>query len=121
MFTPLIWNVALRVPVLLKLIDEPEEAVGLFWPDVGFSWKPGNVSARDRKLFAFSDGLSMICCSPSDELTSALVRLIGGGSPFTVTVSVTRGSSLKSTTRVSFRPTVDALASNRCRNRSASQ
>ena len=22
----------------LKLIDEPDEAVGLFWPEVGFSW-----------------------------------------------------------------------------------
>ena len=73
---------------------------------VGFSWKPGNVSARDRKPFAFKDGLSMICCSVSDDFTSAFVRLIGGGSPLTVTVSVTRGSSLKSTTRVSLRPTV---------------
>ena len=50
LLTPLIWNVAPRVPVPLKLIDEPDDAVGLFWPDVGFSWKPAKVSASDRKL-----------------------------------------------------------------------
>jgi hypothetical protein len=37
LLTPLIWNVAPRVPVPLKLIDEPDDAVGLFWPEVGFS------------------------------------------------------------------------------------
>ena len=41
---------------------------GCSGPLVGFSWKPGNVSASDRKLFAFSDGLSMICCSVSEDL-----------------------------------------------------
>ena len=50
LLTPLIWNVAPRVPVPLKLIDEPDEAVGLFCPPVGFSWKPVKVSASDRKL-----------------------------------------------------------------------
>ncbi len=50
LLTPLIWNVAPRVPVPLKLIDDPDEAVGLFCPHVGFSWKPGKISASDRKL-----------------------------------------------------------------------
>jgi hypothetical protein len=91
------------VPVPLKLIDEPEEAVGLFWPLVGLSWKPVNVSASVRKLLALSVGLSMICSAVSAPLVSPLVRLIGGALAVTVTLSATRGSSLKSTTRVSFR------------------
>ena len=37
LLTPLIWKVAPRVPVPLKLIEEPDEAVGLFCPEVGFS------------------------------------------------------------------------------------
>ncbi len=48
LLTPSIWNVAPRVPVPLKLIEVPDDAVGLFWPEVGFSWKPANVSARGR-------------------------------------------------------------------------
>ena len=35
LLTPLIWNVAPRVPVPLKLIDDPDEAVGLFCPESG--------------------------------------------------------------------------------------
>ena len=105
LFTPLIWKVAPRVPVLLKLMDDPDDAVGLFCPDVGFSWNPGKVSARVRKLPALSVGLSRICSSVSDAFTSARVRLIGGASPRTVTVSVTRGSSVKSTTAVALSAT----------------
>src|SRR5262245_66509143 len=78
LLTPLIWNVAPRVPVPLKLIEEPEEAVGLFWPDVGLSWKPGKISASERKLPGLSVGLSAICCSSSVPLTVALVALVGG-------------------------------------------
>src|SRR5512132_4068027 len=86
LLTPLIWNVAPRVPVPLKLIDEPDDAVGLFCPDVGFSWNPVNVSASDRKLPAFAVGLSMICSEVSDPLTSALVVLRRGASAVTVTL-----------------------------------
>src|SRR6187401_2699844 len=78
LLTPLIWNVAPRVPVPLKLIDEPDDAVGLFWPPVGLSWKPVKVSASDRKLLALIEGLSIICSAVSDPLTSAFVRLMGG-------------------------------------------
>src|SRR4030095_2604826 len=92
LLTPLIWNVAPRVPVPLKLIDEPEEAVGLFWPLVGLSWNPVKVSASDRKLLALSDGLSMICSAVSVPLVSPLVRLIAGALAVTVNDSVARGS-----------------------------
>ena len=37
LFTPLIWNVALRDPVPLKLMEEPDDSVGLFCPLNGFS------------------------------------------------------------------------------------
>jgi hypothetical protein len=37
LLTPLIWKVAPRVPVPLKFIEEPDDAVGLFCPLVGFS------------------------------------------------------------------------------------
>src|SRR6266542_4263927 len=90
----------------LTAFDDPDDAVGLFWPDVGLSWNPVNVSASDRKLPAFSTGLSMICSALSDPLISPLVRLILGVSPRTVTSADTRGSSLKLTTRVSLRPRV---------------
>src|SRR5688572_29778806 len=99
LLTPLIWNVAPRVPVPLKLIDEPDEAVGLFCPLVGLSWNPVKVSASDRKLLALCDGLSIICSAVSDPLTSALVRLTFGASPVTVTSWVTLGFNLTSTTR----------------------
>ena len=73
----------------------------------GSPGSPGTSRRGTGSCSAFSDGLSMICCSRrANDFTSAFVRLIGGGSPLTVTVSVTRGSSLKSTTRVSLRPTV---------------
>ena len=41
LLTPLIWNVAPRVPVPLKLIDEPDDAVGLFCPLVGIVLEAG--------------------------------------------------------------------------------
>jgi hypothetical protein len=107
LFTPLIWNVAPRVPVLLKLIDDPEEVVGLFCPEVGFSWNPVKTSASVRKFVALSDGLSMIWSAESDPLISALVLLIGGASPRTVTVSAkAAGLRLTSMTTVSFRRSV---------------
>ena len=106
LLTPLIWNVAPRDPVPLKLIDEPDDAVGLFWPEVGFSWKPGKMLARFRKLPGFSAGLSMICCSVSTPFTSAFVELMRGASPVTVTVSATpAGFCSKFSTRVSFSDT----------------
>ena len=106
MFTPLIWKVAPRVPVPLKLIDEPDEAVGLFCPDVGLSWKPGKISASDRKLPGLSVGLSMICSAVSVFFTSALLVLMGGAAPCTVTVSASvDGRISKSATRVWLRPT----------------
>ena len=51
MFTPLIWNVVPRVPDPLKLIDDPDEAVGLFCPEVGFSSNPEKTVARWDKAF----------------------------------------------------------------------
>src|SRR5205823_14981529 len=75
LLTPLIWKVAPRVPVPLKLIDELEEAVGLFCPDVGFSWNPVKVSASVRKLLGLSVGLSKISWARSDCFTWASVRL----------------------------------------------
>ena len=102
----MIWKVAPRVPVPSKLIEEPEEAVGLFWPEVGFSWKPAKVSARLRKALVWARvGLSMICSAVRACLISALVVLMGGRSAVTVTTSATRGSRTRSTTMVSFRRT----------------
>ena len=89
LLTPLIWKVAPRVPVPLKLIEEPEEAVGLFWPEVGFSWKPAKVSARERKLPWLSAGLSLICFSLSEPLISALTVLIWELSATTTTSAAT--------------------------------
>ncbi len=101
MLTPLIWNVAPRVPVPLKLIDEPDDAVGLFWPLVGLSWNPGKISASERKLPGLSVGLSLICSAVSELLISALIVLIGGAAPTTVTVSATAAVFIwKSATRV---------------------
>ena len=113
LLTPSIWNVAPRVPVPLKLIDEPDDAVGLFCPDVGFSWKPANVSARARKvllLFRFwTVGRSRICSAVSDCLTSELVVLIGGRSAVTV-VSCVRRVETEVALSVSLSRTLDAVA-----------
>src|SRR5687767_12183493 len=81
LFTPSIWNVEPRVPAPLKLMEEPEDEVGLFWPEVGFSWKPVKVSARLRKeLTPASVGLSRICSLVRACLISALVTLMRGDS-----------------------------------------
>src|SRR5215216_5317334 len=104
LLTPLIWKVAPRVPVPLKLIDEPDDAVGLFWPEVGFSWKPVNVSASVKKFPWLNVGFSRISCAFSDPLISAFVVLIGAASAVTTTASVTElGLSMKLTTRVWLR------------------
>src|SRR5215213_8694317 len=106
LLTPLIWKVAPRVPVTLKLIDEPEDAVGVFWPEVGFSWKPVNVYASDRQLPWLNVGFSRISCAFRDPLISALVVLMGAASEVTTTASVIElGLSVKLTTRVSLRVT----------------
>jgi len=101
LLTPSIWKVAPRVPVPLKLIDDPEDAVGLFWPEVGFSWKPAKVSASARKvllLFRFCTvGRSRICSAVSDCFTSEVTVLMSGRSATTVTSSRTVGSRRKST------------------------
>src|SRR5215213_4376906 len=96
LFTPLIWKVAPRVPVPLKLIEEPEEEVGLFCPEVGFSWKPVKVSASVRKLLWLKVGLSRISCWVSRPLISPFVVLMGSSLVVTVTVSPTVGLSVKS-------------------------
>src|SRR6185503_19340207 len=85
--TPLIWNVAPRVPVPLKLIDKPDEAVGLFWPLVGFSWKPAKISASDRKLPGLSGGSAATLSAINAPVTSSLILLIGGAAPSTGSLS----------------------------------
>jgi hypothetical protein len=92
------------------LIDDPDEAVGLFCPDVGFSWNPANVSAKVRNvvlLFRFWNvGLSRICSELSDCWTCWLVVLIRGGSAVTVVSCVIAGSNRKSTTVVELSVTL---------------
>jgi hypothetical protein len=99
----LIWKVAPREPVPLKLIEEPELEVGLFCPEVGFSWKPVKVSASVRKLDWLKDGLSRISCAVSEPLISWLVVLIGASSVVIVTCSETVGLSSKLATKVWLR------------------
>ena len=109
LLTPSIWKVAPRVPVPLKLMDEPDEAVGLFCPEVGFSWNPAKVSASARNvllLFRFCTvGRSRICSAVRDCLTSDVTVLMSGRSPTTVTPSFAVGSRRKSTVKVSLRRT----------------
>src|SRR5574340_586956 len=46
--TPSVRNVVPRVPVPLNDTELPLESVGLFWPDVGLVWKPGNRPTNPR-------------------------------------------------------------------------
>ena len=89
----------------LKLIDEPEDEVGLFWPLVGFSWKPAKVSARERNwltlLMFITVGFSMICSEVSELWRVPDVVLIRGASATTRTSSAREESDrVRSTTLV---------------------
>ena len=58
LLTPSTWNVAPRVPVPLKLIEEPEEAEGLFWPKDSALEKIGlgrRIGVDGLVLFSYRD------------------------------------------------------------------
>ena len=106
LFTPLIWNVAPRVPVPLKLIEEPDEAVGLFCPRSGSPGTrrrspPARGSCRDERRPVHD------LLRGQRPLISAFVRLMGGAAADRDGLRDRGGSSLKSTTRVSLRRHLD--------------